>query len=114
MRATAASLETYDRIMEWHFRVTGHLQDPYKLSDVSGYVSRDALFKKLRKRYNMTEYSNQLKTKLKLLEVAISCCIGMLSAASPFQNVNIGIIGARQAMLDSVALTSVYFFDSGF
>ena len=40
LRATAATLETYDRIMEWHFHVTGNLQDPYKLSDVSGYVSR--------------------------------------------------------------------------
>ena len=52
--------------MEWHFRITGELQDPYKLSDVSGYVSRDALFKKLRQCYKMTEYSNQLITKLKL------------------------------------------------
>ena len=66
LRPTAASLETYDRIMEWHFRITGELQDPYKLSDVSGYVSREALFKKLQKRYQMTEYSNQLITKLKL------------------------------------------------
>ena len=27
LRATAASLETYDRIMEWHFRVTGELHE---------------------------------------------------------------------------------------
>ena len=26
--ATAASLETYDRIMEWHFHETGELNDP--------------------------------------------------------------------------------------
>ena len=66
LRATAASLETYDRIMEWHFRETGELTDPHKLSDISGYVSRDVLFKKLRNRYKMTKYSEQITTKLKL------------------------------------------------
>ena len=66
LRATAASLETYDRIMEWHFRETGELKDPHKLSDISGYVSRDVLFKKLRNRYKMTKYSEQITTKLKL------------------------------------------------
>ena len=47
LRATVASLETYDCIMEWHFREIGELSDPHKLSDVSRYVSRDALCKKL-------------------------------------------------------------------
>ena len=66
LRATAASLETYDRIMEWHFREIGELEDPYKLSDVSGYISRDVLFKKLKNRYKMTKSSDRITTKLKL------------------------------------------------
>ena len=48
-----ASLDTYEAVMEWHLRETGQLQEGEKLGNCQGYISRQKLMQKLRKRYHM-------------------------------------------------------------
>ena len=47
-----APLDTYDAIMEWHFRETGVLQGNEKLGDTKDYLSRKVLLPRLAARYN--------------------------------------------------------------
>ena len=48
-----ASLDTYEAVMEWHLRETGELEERQKLGACSGFISREKLLNKLRKRYHM-------------------------------------------------------------
>ena len=52
LRRKKAPLDTYDAIMEWHFRETGVLQGNEKLGDTKDYLSRKVLLPKLAARYN--------------------------------------------------------------
>ena len=59
LRATKASLETYDIVMEWHLRATGAIPEHMSAKKSPLFISRKAIFKFLRKRYNMdTGYNN--------------------------------------------------------
>ena len=66
LRKTKASLDTYDDVMDWHHRAKGTLKRHMKLSSVPQFVSRKAMFKKLRKRCNLTEEFYGIKTNLML------------------------------------------------
>ena len=55
LRKSAASLKTYDDLMEWHFRASGNLHKHQKLSECSKFVSKKKLYKKLQMRYNIDE-----------------------------------------------------------
>ena len=52
LRKKRATLDTYDAVMEWHFRETGRITEEETLGDAYGYISRKSLIKKLAKRYN--------------------------------------------------------------
>lgn len=52
LRRSKASLETYEHIMEWHFKAKGDLHEWERLSSSIRYLSRERLFKKLARRYN--------------------------------------------------------------
>ena len=53
LRNKKATLDTYNAIMEWHFRETGSLQPHQQLASVAEYYSRDCMLHKLALRYNM-------------------------------------------------------------
>ena len=54
LRKTKASLNTYELMMDWHFRANEELKSTQKLSDHIDFFSREKIFKSLRKRYNFT------------------------------------------------------------
>lgn len=53
LRQTKASLDTYEAVMKWHFREIGEIRDHETLGSTTRYISRQVLFKKLFKRYNI-------------------------------------------------------------
>ena len=55
LRQTKASLQTYESVMEWHLKETGRLQNWQSLADSEEYISREKLFKQLKKRYNIKD-----------------------------------------------------------
>ena len=55
LRKTKASLQTYESIMEWHLRETQKLQNWQSLADCEDYISREKMFKSLKKRYNIDD-----------------------------------------------------------
>ena len=61
LRRTKASLDTYEAVMEWHFRAAMKLRHHEKLCNHPDYVSRKTLFKKLMGRYNLTKKVNLIK-----------------------------------------------------
>jgi len=52
LRQTKASLATYDLMMQWHFWASGKIRHDQPVSTHPDYVSREKLFKLLRRRYN--------------------------------------------------------------
>jgi hypothetical protein len=63
LRKTKASLDTYNAMYEWHLKCTKQLKKHEKLGDTKRFLSRDKVFKLLRKRYNVTpEYYGITKT----------------------------------------------------
>jgi hypothetical protein len=52
LRRTDASLGTYNEVMAWHFRSTGKIQGHQKANKSPDFVSREALFRFLKRRYN--------------------------------------------------------------
>lgn len=48
-----APLDTYQAVMEWHFRDIGKLGPNESMKDCPDYISREKLLKDLRKRYHM-------------------------------------------------------------
>ena len=52
LRRKKATLDTYDAIMEWHFKQTGVLHEQEKLGDTKDYLSRKVLIPKLAARYH--------------------------------------------------------------
>ena len=55
LRKTKASLATYDDIMEWHLLSSGQMNEGEKLALNPYFISRNKLFKFLRRRYNMDD-----------------------------------------------------------
>ena len=53
LRKKRATLDTYDAVMEWHFRQSGVLSDHESLADTRRYLSRKVMMKRLAHRYNM-------------------------------------------------------------
>ena len=65
LRRKGAPLDTVDEVMEWHLKEIGALQGFMRPSDCPDYVSRQVLFERLKRRYNIPrEYF--MKTKVKL------------------------------------------------
>ena len=59
LRATKASLQTYDAVMEWHLKATGVMAEHASAGSCPEFITRKAVFKFLRRRYNMeTGYNN--------------------------------------------------------
>ena len=52
LRKSKASLNTYERVMKWHFKSTGQLKYAQTLSDNLNYIPRKKIFEQLRLRYN--------------------------------------------------------------
>ena len=52
LRRKKATLDTYDAIMEWHFKQIGVLHENEKLGDTKDYLSRKVLIPRLAARYN--------------------------------------------------------------
>ena len=55
LRKTKASLQTYESIMEWHLTETQKLQNWQSLADCEDHISREKMFKSLKKRYNIDD-----------------------------------------------------------
>ena len=53
LRRKKCSLDSYDSILEWHFKTTGELRCGGVLGDCVPYLSRYVLLPKLMKRYNL-------------------------------------------------------------
>ena len=66
LRRTKASLNTCELIMEWHLRSIGQLNPGESLSESFEYISRKAIFKSLRERYNMPRDRYTQITKITL------------------------------------------------
>ena len=66
LRKTKASLDTYETVMDWHFRSTGSLLSTQQLSDCRRFISREKLFKQLRQWYNYKEGSYHNVDKITL------------------------------------------------
>ena len=66
LRKTKASLNTYETVMDWHFRSIGQLQDNQKLGEHLDYISRDKVFNYLRKRYNFTKEKRHYIEEIRL------------------------------------------------
>jgi hypothetical protein len=52
LREKGATLDTYEAVMLWHFRVTGELKPNEGLAQASQFVSRNKIMQYLAKRYN--------------------------------------------------------------
>ena len=52
LRRKKATLDTYDAVMEWHFREAGLLEDYERLAQTKNYLSRKVLMKRLAIRHN--------------------------------------------------------------
>ena len=63
LRETKASLDTYETIMDWHFR---SLLSTQQLSDCRRFISREKLFKQLHQWYNYKEASYHNVDKITL------------------------------------------------
>lgn len=57
LRRKKASLDTYDAIMEWHYKETGALKEHQTLGAFREYLSRHVMISRLAKRYNK-DYKN--------------------------------------------------------
>ena len=57
LQKTKASLDTYETVMDWHFRSTGSLLSTQQLSDCRHFISYENLFKQLHQRYNYKDGS---------------------------------------------------------
>lgn len=53
LRKTKAPLSTYNDVMMWHLREKGTLKQHEKLGNTCDYITRQKLFRKLGKRYNI-------------------------------------------------------------
>ena len=86
LRHKKCSLDTYDAIMEWHYRATGKLEGNVGIGKIPGYVSRKSLLKKLTSRYNINpKYFNEddlilpsTRTKVKIIWHPARECIASL------------------------------------
>ena len=59
-----ATLDTYDAVMDWHFRANGTIESHESVADAPGYISRKNLMEKLAERYNMDGKFCQMKRVL--------------------------------------------------
>ena len=66
LRKTKASLDTYESVMDWHLRETRKLQNWQSLADSEDCISREKMFKRLKKRYNIND-QNFLQVKPHIL-----------------------------------------------
>lgn len=62
LRRKRATMDTYEAVMEWHYRASGELPPQQRLGDVPGYISRDKMFAMLYKRYMVNPAYNHDKT----------------------------------------------------
>jgi hypothetical protein len=62
LRETKASLDTYEKMMTWHFRSTGDIHPHEKATSFVHHVSREQLLQRLKKRYNRDKGFGIIKT----------------------------------------------------
>ena len=58
LRKKKATLDTYDAVMEWYFRLTGAIWGDQSVGQASGYISREKIMRKLACRYNQVPAIN--------------------------------------------------------
>jgi hypothetical protein len=56
LRKSKASMDTYEGVSEWHHRTTKAMSGAMTLGNCPAYISREKVFKFLRKRYNMPSH----------------------------------------------------------
>ena len=56
LRQSKASMDTYEGVMEWHFRTIKAVSGAMTLGNCHAYISREKVFNTLRKRYNMPSH----------------------------------------------------------
>jgi hypothetical protein len=59
LRKTKAPLCLYESIMAWHHKTNGDMQKHERLGQNKHYISREKIFRKLAKRYNMDRFSSK-------------------------------------------------------
>jgi len=65
LRETKAPLNAYEAHMKWHFEAKGELRSNESVASSASYISRENLYKMLRKRYNLESgYRNITKITL--------------------------------------------------
>jgi hypothetical protein len=97
LQEKGATLDTYEAVMLWHFRVTGELKPNEGLAQASQFVSRNKIMQYLAKRYNRNpNYYDLARIKL------------------PYSRANINIIthSAKSSVLE--LLTDPRFQDEDF
>ena len=65
LRKSKSPLNMYETLMHWHLTCNGNIHQRQPVSQSSSFISRDKLFKKLRKRYKYNELYHQV-TKITL------------------------------------------------
>ena len=58
LRKKKATLDTYDAVMEWYFRLTGKIWGDQTVGKALGYISREKMLRKLACRYNQVPAIN--------------------------------------------------------
>ena len=62
LRRKRATMDTYEEVMEWHYRASGEIGPHQRLGDAPGYISRKKMFAMLYKRYMTNPAYNHDKT----------------------------------------------------
>ena len=62
LRRKRATMDTYEAVMEWHYRASGEIEPHHRLGDAPGYITRDKIFAMLYKRYMINPAYNHDKT----------------------------------------------------
>ena len=72
LKQKGAPLNTYQEDMEWHLRESDKMEQFEQLKDCRAYISREAMTKRLRLRYNMgNKYPYRRKVKLPVSKTVV-------------------------------------------
>ena len=61
MKRKKSPLNSFEELLEWHLKETGHLSQDESLKDTGSYIRRATLMKRLLKRYNLEPMLPKLK-----------------------------------------------------
>ena len=85
LRKSKAPLSSFQPMLEWHLKETGHLKHWQTLKDTPYYVTRETLINRLSKRYNC----EALKPKIKKVRLPFSKSVAHMHPGAGCQGCDI-------------------------